>query len=137
MTTDLLYLGLSAGLCAVLWIPYILSRLQTWGLVNAVGYPENPPELPAWAQRATRVHLNMVENLAPFAALVLVAQAAGVANEMTAIGAQLFFWARVAHAVVFTAGIPWLRTLSFGACWLAMVLIFIEIVSAAAGAPSP
>ena len=78
MSIDLLYLTLSAGLCAVLWIPYILSRIQTWGLINAVGYPENPPEVPAWAQRSAKVHANMVENLAPFAALVLVAQVAGL-----------------------------------------------------------
>lgn len=129
MTTDLLYLTLSAGLCAVLWIPYILSRIQTWGLVNAVGYPENPPALPAWAQRSTRVHANLVENLAPFAALVLVAQAAGVANEITALGAAIFFWARIVHAVVFTLGIPWLRTLAFAVSWVGMVIIFIELVA--------
>ena len=73
MSTDLLYLTLSAGFCILLWIPYILSRIQTWGLVNAVGCPANPPELPAWAQWSKRVHENMVENLAPFAALVLIA----------------------------------------------------------------
>ena len=128
MSTDLLYLTLSAGLCAVLWIPYILSRIQTWGLVNAVGYPSNPPELPAWARRATRVHANMVENLAPFAALVLAAQAAGLANETTALGAAIFFWARVVHAVVFTLGIPWLRTLAFAVAWVGMVIIFLEII---------
>ncbi len=130
MTTDLLYLALSAGLCVVLWVPYILSRIQTWGLTNAVGYPENPPALPPWAQRATRVHLNMVENLAPFGALVLVAHVAGAASGMTALGAALFFWGRIVHAGVFIAGIPWLRTLAFGVSWLGMVLIFIEIVRA-------
>ena len=128
MNTDLLYLTLSAGLCAVLWIPYIVSRTLTWGLADAMGYPENPSELPAWARRATRVHENMVENLAPFAALVLVAQIAGAASETTALGALLFFWARVVHAVVFTLGIPWLRTLSFVVAWVGMVLIFIEII---------
>jgi len=128
MTKDLLYLALSAGLCAVLWVPYILSRIQTWGLVNAVGYPKEQPELPAWAQRSTRVHLNMVENLAPFAALVLVAHVAGVAGETTALGAALFFWARVVHAVVFTLGIPWVRTLAFFVSWVGMILIFIEII---------
>lgn len=128
MTTDLFCLTLSAGLCAILWIPYILARIQTWGLINAVGYPASPPELPAWAQRATRVHANMVENLAPFAALVLVAQVAGLANEMTALGATLFFWARVAHAVVFILGIPWLRTLAFVASWVGMVIIFVQLV---------
>ena len=128
MSIDLLYLTLSAGLCAVLWIPYILSRIQTWGLINAVGYPENPPEVPAWAQRSAKVHANMVENLAPFAALVLVAQVAGVATETTALGAAIFFWARVVHTAVYTFGIPWLRTLSFAVSWIGMVIIFIEII---------
>ena len=129
MSTDLLYLTLSAGLCAVLWLPYVLSRIQIWGLIDAVGYPENPPQLPAWAQRSKRVHENFVENLAPFAALVLVAQIAGAANETTALAALIFFWARVVHAVVFTLGVPWLRTLSFAVSWIAMILIFIEIIS--------
>lgn len=91
MSTDLLYLTLSAGFCILLWIPYILSRIQTWGLVNAVGYPANPPELPAWAQRSKRVHKNLMENLAPFAALVLTAHVTGAANETTALSAQIFF----------------------------------------------
>jgi len=129
MNTDLLYLTLSAGFCILLWLPYILSRIQTWGLINAVGYPVNPPELPPWARRSKRVHENMVENLAPFAALILIANVAGAANETTALGALIFFWARVVHAVVFTFGIPWLRTLSFAVSWIAMLLIFIEIIS--------
>ena len=128
MTTDLLYLTLSAGLCAIMWIPYILSRIQTWGLVNAVGYPKDPPAEPDWALRLTRAHANMVENLAPFAALVLVAQAAGAASAMTALGAAIFFWARVVHAVVYTLGIPWLRTLAFAVSWVGMVLIFVAII---------
>ncbi len=128
MNTDLLYLTLSAALCAVLWVPYILSRIKTWGLMEAVGYPKNPPELPAWAGRAKRVHENMVENLAPFAALVLVAQIVGVANETTALGALIFFWARVAHAIVYTLGIPWLRTLAFAVSWIGMLMIFLEII---------
>lgn len=129
MSPDLLYLTLSAGLCAILWIPYILSRIQTWGLVTAVGYPENPPALPAWAQRSIRVHANMVENLAPFAALVLVAHVAGVANETTALGAAIFFWARIVHTVVFSLGIPWLRTVAFAVSWVGMAIIFIEIIA--------
>jgi uncharacterized MAPEG superfamily protein len=70
----------------------------------------------------------MVENLAPFAALVLVAQIAGVANETTAFGALLFFWARVAHAIVFILGIPWLRTLAFVAAWVGILLIFLQLI---------
>jgi uncharacterized MAPEG superfamily protein len=60
----------------------------------------------------------MLESLVLFAALVLVAVIAGRTNSTTLLGAQLFFWARVAHAVVYVAGIPWLRT----AVWLVSVI---------------
>lgn len=128
MSTELLYLTLSAGLTVILWIPYILGRIGSQGMADAMGYPENPPAPPAWAKRSERVHLNMVENLAPFAVLVLVAHILGVSTELTVLGATLFFWARIAHAVVFTVGIPYLRTLAFFVSWVGMALIFVELV---------
>ena len=128
MSTELLYLTLSAGLTVVLWIPYILARIGSQGMSGVMGYPDNPPVPPAWAKRSERVHLNMVENLAPFAVLVLVAHVLGVSTGMTVLGATLFFWARVAHAVVFTLGIPYLRTLSFFVSWVGIALIFVALV---------
>ncbi len=127
MSTGLVYLGLSAGLCLVFWIPYILARIQAWGLSDAVGYPDQPPAEAAWAVRARKAHANHIENLAPFAALVLVAELTGQAGGLTAFGAALFFWARLVHYVVYAMGVPWLRTLAFAAGWLGMVLIFVEI----------
>ncbi|MEP4380799.1 MAG: MAPEG family protein [Alphaproteobacteria bacterium] len=128
MSTELLYLTLSAGLTVILWIPYVVVRTNSLGVSDAMGYPENPPSPPAWAKRSERVHMNMVENLAPFAALVLVTHVMGVSTSLTVLGATLFFWARVVHAVVLTAGIPYLRTLSFFVSWVGMVLLFIELV---------
>jgi hypothetical protein len=52
----------------------------------------------------------MLENLVLFAALVLIAVIAGKTNSNTLLGAQIFLWARVAYAVVYLIGIPWLRT---------------------------
>jgi uncharacterized MAPEG superfamily protein len=128
MDADLMYLALSAALCAVLWIPYILARVGTWGLMPAMSYPKDTPVQPDWAQRSHRAHLNMVENLPAFAALVLVAHLAGIEGALVAWGAALFFWARVVHAVVFIAGIPVVRTLAFAVAWLGMVLIFVAIL---------
>ena len=128
MSTDLVMLAWSAALCVVLFLPYVLSRSMVWGLADTVGYPKHPPALPDWAERARRAHMNMVENLAPFTALVLVAQASGHANATTALGATLFFWARLVHAVVFIAGIPWLRTLAFLVGVIGMAMIFFAII---------
>jgi len=63
-----------------------------------------------------------------FAVLVLVAQVAGRANEMTALGAQLFFWGRLAYAVVYLVGIPWVRTGVWAVSLVGLILIFLQLV---------
>jgi uncharacterized MAPEG superfamily protein len=65
----------------------------------------------------------MVENLVPFAAVVIAAQLAGKNGASTALGAQLFFWCRLAHAAVYILGIPYLRTLLWAASVVGMALI--------------
>ena len=80
------------------------------------------------AGRATRAHRNMLESLILFAVLVLVAHSAGIRNEMTLLGAQLFFWGRFAHAAIYLAGIPWLRTAAWGVSVAGLVLIFAQLI---------
>jgi uncharacterized MAPEG superfamily protein len=129
MGYELNYLIWISGIAAIMWVPYILSRIQQQGLVQAMGYVENPPEPPKWAQRSQRAHLNLLESLPIFAALVLVAQLTNSFDTLTAAGAALFFWGRIAHALVFIAGIPYLRTLAFTVAWVGLVLIFYALVT--------
>ena len=113
MKTELLYLALVTAFTGLLWIPYILDRVLVWGLMDAVGYPENPKPQSPWAQRMKKAHANAVENLAVFAALVLLANAAGVSSPSIATAAIVYFWARVVHAASYTFAIPWVRTVAF------------------------
>ena len=130
LTTELRYLAYLALLSLLLWVPYILSEIATRGLSRAVGYPTGfYDDLPAWAQRCHRAHMNLVENLLPFAALVLIAHVADVSSDLTALGARLFFWARIVQTVVHIAGIPWLRTLAFAVGLVGNLLIFWAIMS--------
>ena len=76
-------------------------------------------DLPDWVQRSVRAYLNMLENLPVFAAIVLVVHSSGAANVTTALGAQIFFWGRVAMAVGHMGGIPGLRLASCFGAWLA------------------
>src|SRR5437773_8025475 len=80
------------------------------GLPALAGNREGLAPCTGWAGRAARAHYNMLESLVLFAALVLVAVIAGKTNSTTLLGAQIFLWARVAYAVVYVAGVPWLRT---------------------------
>ncbi|MDP6572076.1 MAG: MAPEG family protein [Rhodospirillales bacterium] len=130
MTTDLFYLTLTAGLGVILWIPHVVGAIRKFGFPKAADFRETRDRgLDAFGRRAQRAHANLVENLAPFAILVIVAHVGGAANETTAAAAMVFFWARVAHALIFYAGIPYLRTVAFVVGIAAEVAIFVEIVT--------
>ncbi|MSO81594.1 MAG: hypothetical protein EXQ97_08350 [Alphaproteobacteria bacterium] len=92
------------------------------------GNREVMPEITVWAVRAARAHSNLMEILMLFSALVLAAHATDQINAMTALGAQLFFWSRVAYAAVYLAGIPWLRTGVWAVSVVGLALIFLQLV---------
>jgi len=123
MKTELQYLVYVTVFTGLLWVAYILDRIATRGLLDAVGYPENPKPQSAWARRLMKAHVNAVENLVVFAALVLAAAAAGVSTPVIASAAVVYFWARVVHALAYTFGVPWVRTLAFTVGFGAQVAI--------------
>ena len=127
MTPELTKLAWVLALNALIWIPYILNQIMVQGLVDAVGYPENPKPLSAWAERAKKAHYNAVENLVVFAAAVLALNAVGISNDTTVLACTVYFWARLVHFVVYTAGIPWLRTLSYAVGWICNVLLILQL----------
>ena len=113
MKTELISLVWVTVLTAVIWIPYILDRIVSWGLVDTVGYPSSPKSQSPWALRMIKAHENAIENLVVFATLVLAAHALGVSNEATVTACSVYFWARVVHLAAYTLRIPWVRTLAF------------------------
>jgi uncharacterized MAPEG superfamily protein len=113
MKPELFYLTLAAAFTGLLWVPYVLERMVSWGLMPTVGYPDNPPAQAPWAQRMIKAHRNAVENLVVFGALVLAAQDLNISNAATAMAAMLYFWARVVHVIAYTLALPWVRTLAF------------------------
>jgi len=130
MTTDLTMLTWTAVLCALMSFTYISGLLTitggfSWGLGNRNQPLANEKE---WARRARRAHANLVENLIPFAALVLVAHATGKANAMTALGAEIFFWARLVYTVTYIAGlVPW-RTFVFIVGQTGLFLVALQLL---------
>lgn len=104
------------------------------GAALQVGLPmlssnrDKMPPLTGWVGRAQRAHFNMLESLVLFVALVLVAVVAGKTNQTTLLGAQLFFWGRVAYAAIYLAGIPWVRTGVWLVSFIGLVLIFLQLL---------
>jgi uncharacterized MAPEG superfamily protein len=129
MSTDLKYLAFTAMLTATLWIPYVVAQVMTNGPLQPANYvdPTQRP-MPPWGKRCDRAYLNALETFAPFAALVILIQLTGKANGTTAFLTMSFFWLRVAHAIVYWAAIPYVRTIIFTLGYLAVAGLFIELM---------
>jgi uncharacterized MAPEG superfamily protein len=128
MSPDLKYLLFSTILTFVQVLIATALANQAVGLPALAGNREGLGELTGAAGRAKRAHLNMLENMVLFTALVLIAAVSGKANAMTAMGAMIFFWARVAHAIIYVAGLPWLRTFAWAVSVIGMVMIALQLL---------
>ena len=114
LSPELRYTALTAALTGILWIPIIVNRLLEMGPWKALKNPE--PDVRAhanWAYRLANAHRNALENLAVFVPLVLIVHLLGLGTTTTSVAATCFFWSRLAHAVIYTLGIPLLRTIAF------------------------
>jgi uncharacterized MAPEG superfamily protein len=128
MTPDLQMLVWSAALALVQMLVAVAGAQSQLGLPMLAGNREDLPAVTGWGGRARRAHLNMLESLVVFAIVVLVAHIAGRANESTALGATLFFWGRVAYAIIYVVGLPWLRTAAWAVSIAGIAIIFVELL---------
>lgn len=124
MNTELYWLTLTALMTGLFWVPYILNRFAELGILPAI--MEVNADLTAraaWANRMMLAHQNGVENLVVFAPLVLVLHATGTGTALTASAAAVYFFARLAHFIVYSLGIPALRTVLFLIAFACQMLI--------------
>lgn len=126
MTTELWML---AGTTLLAWLlimadatPSILGKGIGW----AAGNREEEPDAQGVHGRIHRTNLNMQENLPIFAAVVLIVAVAGQANSTSALGSQIFLGARIVHAGIYIAGVPFART----GVWLVSIVGMAMVASA-------
>lgn len=128
MTTELTLLVWASGLTlAQAALAAIGGNLQK-GVPAMAGNREGQVEFTGWVGRAYRAHRNMLENIVLFAILVLAAQVSGKTNAQTALGAELFFWARVAYVPCYVLGLVGVRSLAWGVSAAGLGLIFFQLV---------
>ncbi|PZD74871.1 hypothetical protein C1752_00979 [Acaryochloris thomasi RCC1774] len=132
MTTEIFWLTLTVTMTALFWMPYVVNRMLEMGVMGVVGNPasDTVPKA-AWAERMTHAHANAVENLVVFAPLVLGVAIANLSTPTTIAACQLYFFARAAHYVIYTLGIPFLRTVAFAAGFVAQITLAVNILGAA------
>ena len=128
MTKELLWLTLTIILTGVLWVPYIIDRIQVRGLMGAMANPSrrDRPQSP-WAERLYFAHTNAVDNLVIFAPLVLMLDALGHSTPATVWACAVYFFARLAHAIVYALGIPVARTLAFAVGFVCQAVLVLAV----------
>lgn len=128
MTTDLQMLFAVSVLSLIQIMPYSMAYMKHWGITGIVSNRENMPALPAWANRAIEAQRNLNENLIHFAVFVLLVHALGLSNEMSALGATIFFYSRLAYWLVYIAGIVWVRSMLWMAAIAGEVMVILQLI---------
>ncbi len=128
MSMEMKLLVWSAALAFIQMLIAVTGAFLQVGLPKLVGNRDDMPVITGWAGRADRGFRNMMHGLLWFAVLVLVAQIAGKFDATTTLGAQLFFWGRVAYAAVYLIGLPWVRTGAWAVSIVGLVMIFSRLM---------
>ena len=129
MTTEALMLAATGGLLFLLTVIQGTRNVLVLGAATAAGNQHDIAPWTGWNDRLNRAIRNLIEAIAIFAPIVIAVQISGLNNEITAMGAQIFVIARIAHAVVYTLGVPWVRT----AAWAVGVVGIIMVGSSLLG----
>ena len=84
------------------------------GLLTALKNPQPDARASAdWAFRLANAHHNAVENLVVFAPLAIIVHVLEIGDTLTAQAGLAFVASRIAHTIIYTFGIPLLRTIAF------------------------
>ena len=129
MSKELFWLTMTCILTGLLWVPYMLDRIKVRGLRGTFANPsaKDTPQS-AWAQRLYFAHTNEVDNLVVFAPLVLILDTLGRSTNATVIACAVYFWARLAHAIVYAFGLPVFRTLAFLVGFAAQAVLAVSVL---------
>lgn len=124
MTPDLKFLAWSIGLgLAYVLVAAALGTAQrgfNWNVGNRDGAPQ---PLTGPAARAHRASRNFLETFPFFAAAVLAVVLAKANTAHTALGAEIYFWGRVAYLPIYIIGIPYLRTLAWAVAFWGLLQV--------------
>lgn len=133
MPTEILFLISSIGLYGVMILMQAAAATvsKKASVSDLVGPRDDIPAagLTPFHGRTKRAQANMTEGMIMFAPLVLIAVHFNALSPMTALGAALFFYARLAFAPLYYFGVPWLRTLAWFVSIVGILLIFVELIN--------
>ena len=113
MTHELTYLLYAA----ILLVAHCLIQATFSDLSKGIGWALGPQDeardQSVFAGRLQRALRNYLETLPAFIALAAIIAITGQGTETTAMGAALYFWARVAYIPCYVSGVPVIRSIAW------------------------
>ena len=106
----------------------ILASVSGRGMAWAAGArDEGWPALGKWGGRLERAYKNFIETFPFFAAAVLLGAALGKHTAISALGAQIYIWARVVYVPAYVINVPFLRTLDWTVSIVGILMVMAAI----------
>ncbi|SHG90353.1 Uncharacterized conserved protein, MAPEG superfamily [Cognatiyoonia sediminum] len=113
MTSELTYLLYTV----ILLIVHVLFQATLSDLSKGLGWALGPQDEPrdqnAVADRVQRALRNFLETFPAFAALALMLAVTDSGTAQSALGAAVYFWARIAYIPAFASGLPLVRSIAW------------------------
>ncbi len=128
MGIELTMLVYATALLILLVLVQATVGVNAQGLQPMAGPRDDLPEPKPFQARTKRVVDNHREGLTMFAPLILAAVVAHMTNHWTALGAQLFFYSRLAHAVLYLLGVPMVRPLAWAVGLAGTVMVLVALL---------
>ena len=131
MSVDLWILLSLALLTELLTLPPLVARGSVPGGMRWIFYNRDTvlEGVAPWGGRAVRAHANLADNLPMYAAVIGIAHITGATNGTTLIAGVVLLIARMLHAMIYIAGIPYLRTAVFAVGQFAMLVYVWQIIA--------
>ena len=129
MSVELTMLLYTVVLFFVQLLAHMGSTLFELGIGFGASARDDNPEIGTICGRLERAYYNLLETMPPFAALVLIGLYTGKVNEMTALGAQIYFWGRVAYVPAYVSGIPFIRSIIWFISTVGMAIILWQLLA--------
>lgn len=105
----------------------LVAKKQT-GIAWSVGPRDEPRPVIGVAARLERAQRNLMETLPFFVAAILLVHVAGRETWLSALGAHLYFWGRLAYVPAYAAGVPWVRSVLWNVATLGIVLVLASLL---------
>jgi uncharacterized MAPEG superfamily protein len=128
-STEITILGWSVALLLVHIVGQVLLQIKDCGLGYAMSNRDDAKQFSAMTDHVSRALRNFLETYGAFIALSLGLAVTGKTGGMAAMGAIIWFWARVAYVPVFGIGIPVLRTAVWIVSVIGLVMMLIRFLS--------